>query len=476
MFALAWALPAVLAVGCATAGAPTAADRPAAPSPNPDPYPSTYRPLPSGATLIRGATVLTGTGEELAGADVLIEGGRIAAVGEGLAAPAGAEVIDAAGRWVTPGLIDVHSHLGVYPSPGISATADGNEATSPVTSRVWAEHSVWPQDPGFPRALAGGVTTLHALPGSANLIGGRGVTLKNVPARTVQAMKFPRAPYSLKMACGENPKRVYGGRNQAPSTRMGNVAGYRQAFLDAQEYRQRRERDARGEGRGGGRGGDSGRNGGPGRGRDLGMETLVGVLDGEILVQMHCYRAEEMAVVLDMAREMGFKVAAFHHAVEAYKVADLLAAEGVCGAMWADWWGFKLEAFDGVRENIALVDHTGGCAIVHSDSERGIQRLNQEAAKAMAAGNRAGLGITRGAAIRWLTANPAKAIGIAGETGTLEPGKAADVVVWSGDPFSVYAHADRVYIDGAPVYDRRDPALQPVTDFELGILPAGGSE
>jgi imidazolonepropionase-like amidohydrolase len=371
---------------------------------------------------------------------------------------------------VTPGLIDVHSHLGVYPSPSISATSDGNEATSPVTSRVWAEHSVWPQDPGFPRALAGGVTTVHVLPGSANLIGGRGVTLKNVPSRTVQGMKFPGAPYTLKMACGENPKRVYGRRNQAPSTRMGNVAGYRQAFLDAAEYKRNRDRAAAA----GGNGGD--REGGRERGRDLGMETLVGVLDGEILVQMHCYRAEEMAVILDMAREMGFEVTAFHHAVEAYKIADLLAEEGVCGAMWADWWGFKLEAFDGVRENIALVDAAGGCAIVHSDSERGIQRLNQEAAKAMAAGNRAGLDVTRAEAIRWVTANPAKAIGIAEKTGTLEAGKAADVVIWSGDPFSVYAHADRVYLDGAAVYDRSDPALQPVTDFELGILPAGGAE
>jgi len=473
---LAWALAALLASGCATAGAPPAEERPAAPR-DENPYPSTYRPLPSGTTLIRGATVLTGTGEELAGADVLIQDGRIAAVGEGLAAPEGAEVVEASGRWVTPGLIDVHSHLGVYPSPSISATSDGNEATSPVTSRVWAEHSVWPQDPGFPRALAGGVTTLHVLPGSANLIGGRGVTLKNVPSRTVQGMKFPGAPYTLKMACGENPKRVYGGRrNQAPSTRMGNVAGYRQAFLDAAEYKRSRERAGRGgdggEGRGrGGRGG-GGREGGRERGRDLGMETLVGVLDGEILVQMHCYRAEEMAVILDMAREMGFEVAAFHHAVEAYKVADLLAEEDVCGAMWADWWGFKLEAFDGVRENIALVDAAGGCAIVHSDSERGIQRLNQEAAKAMAAGNRAGLDVSRAEAIRWVTANPAKAIGIAEKTGTLEAGKAADVVIWSGDPFSVYAHAERVYLDGAPVYDRSDPALQPVTDFELGILPA----
>ena len=471
---LAWALAALLASGCATAGAPPAADRPAAPGAEKNPYPSTYRPLPSGTTLIRGATVLTGTGTQLDGADVLIQDGRIAAVEEGLAAPEGAEVIDAAGRWVTPGLIDVHSHLGVYPSPSISATSDGNEATSPVASRVWAEHSVWPQDPGFPRALAGGVTALHALPGSANLIGGRGVTLKNVPSRTVQGMKFPGAPYTLKMACGENPKRVYGRRNQAPSTRMGNVAGYRQAFLDAAEYKRNRDRAERG-GESGGRGG-GGRAGGREGGRDLGMETLVGVLDGEILVQMHCYRAEEMAVILDMAREMGFGVTAFHHAVEAYKIADLLAKEDVCGAMWADWWGFKLEAFDGVRENIALVDAAGGCAIVHSDSERGIQRLNQEAAKAMAAGNRAGLYVTRAEAIRWVTANPAKAIGIAGETGTLEPGKAADVVIWSGDPFSVYAHADRVYVDGAPVYDRTDAALQPVTDFELGILPAGEEE
>ena len=469
---LAWALAALVSSGCATLGEPPAEERPsarpAAKAAAKDPYPSTYRPLPSRTTLVRGGTVLTGTGQELAGADVLIQDGRIAAVGEGLAAPQGAEVIDAAGRWVTPGLIDVHSHLGVYPSPSISSTSDGNEATSPVTSRVWAEHSVWPQDPGFPRALAGGVTTLHALPGSANLIGGRGVTLKNLPSRTVQGMKFPGAPYTLKMACGENPKRFYGGRNQAPSTRMGNVAGYRQAFLDAAEYRRQRERAGAG---GGGRA--EGPEGGRERGRDLGMETLVGVLDGEILVQMHCYRAEEMAVILDLAREMGFEVTAFHHAVEAYKVADLLAQAGVCAAMWADWWGFKLEAFDGVRENIALVDGAGGCAIVHSDSDRGIQRLNQEAAKAMAAGNRAGLGITRGEAIRWLTINPARALGIAAEIGSLEPGKAADVVVWSGDPFSVYAHAERVWLDGAPVYDRADPALRPVTDFELGILPAG---
>jgi imidazolonepropionase-like amidohydrolase len=359
----------------------------------------------------------------------------------------------------------VHSHLGVYASPGVAAHADGNEATDPVTPQVWAEHSVWPQDPGFATALAGGVTTLHVLPGSANLFGGRGVTLKNVPARTVQGMKFPGAPYSLKMACGENPKRVYGNRNRSPSTRMGNVAGYRAAWIEADAYRRKwkrwRDEVAAGEAEGEE----------PPQ-RNLGLETLAGVLDGEILVQNHCYRADEMAQMLDVAREFGYRVTAFHHAVEAYKIADLLAANGVCAAMWADWWGFKMEAFDGIRENVALVDRAdGGCAIVHSDSEDGIQRLNQEAAKAMAAGRRAGLDIPRRRAIRWITSNPARALGIAERTGSLEVGKEADVVIWTGDPFSVYSHAEKVYVDGALIYDRDDPARQPESDFLLGILP-----
>jgi imidazolonepropionase-like amidohydrolase len=447
------------------------------------PFPSTYRPLPSVPTLITGAVVLIGTGERLDDASVLMVDGKIAAVGHDLAAPAGTRVIDAAGRWVTPGLIDVHSHLGVYASPGVDAHSDGNEMTDPVTPEVWAEHGVWPQDPGFVTALAGGVTALQVLPGSANLIGGRSVTLKNVPSRTVQGMKFPGAPYGLKMACGENPKRLYGGRGRSPMTRMGNVAGYREAWIEAEEYRreqrEHRERQADG-GAEGDEGGDGDEDGGdwddqPPR-RDLALETLAGVLDGEILVHNHCYRADEMAQMIDLADEFGYRIAAFHHGVEAYKIADLLAENGICGALWADWWGFKMEAFDGVRENLALVDAApGGCAIVHSDSEVGIQRLNQEAAKAMAAAERAGLAVPRERAIRWITSNPARALGIGEETGALEPGKAADLVVWSGDPFSVYTRAERVFIDGALVYDRDDPARQPVSDFEIGTTgpPAG---
>src|SRR5580658_10843409 len=201
-------------------------------------YPSTYQIPASAPTLIRNATVLTGTGTRLDNSDVLIVEGRISAVGSHLSAPANATVVDGSGHWVTPGIIDIHSHLGVYPTPQVDANSDGNEATSPSTANVWSEHSVDPQDPGFRTALIGGVTTLQILPGSANLIGGRSVVLKNVQAVTYQAMKFPGAAYGLKMACGENPKRVYGGRNQAPSTRMGNVAGYRQAFADAQDYQQ----------------------------------------------------------------------------------------------------------------------------------------------------------------------------------------------------------------------------------------------
>jgi imidazolonepropionase-like amidohydrolase len=286
------------------------------------------------------------------------------------------------------------------------------------------------------------------------------------------------------MACGENPKRVYGDKGRAPSTRMGNVAGYRQAFADAQDYRGQWEKYERElaayeaqqkDGKGSRKKGDGDAKPPTPPKRDLRLETLVGAMNGEIQVHIHCYRADEMAVMLDLAREFGFKVAAFHHGVEAYKIADRLAQEGVCGALWADWWGFKMEAYDAIWENIAFVDApSNGCAIVHSDSAEGIQRLNQEAAKAMARGRQAGLEITPEHAIRWITSNAARSLGVAGEVGTLEPGKRADVVIWNRDPFSVYALAERVYVDGAVRYDRAAPPAKPESDFLLG-QPAGGA-
>ena len=476
------ALAAALAIvlGCAPAlAAPS--DAPATGKPSrfvQDPYPSTYRAIATGPVLIHNATVLTGTGERLDGADVLMRDGKVVAVGAALDAPADATRVDGSGKWVTPGIIDVHSHLGVYPSPGVSAHSDGNEATGAVTANVWAEHSVWPQDPGFAKAMAGGITSMQVLPGSANLVGGRGVTLKNVPATTYQAMKFPDAPWGLKMACGENPKRVYGQKG-GPGTRMGNVAGYRAAFIDASEYLKKngKKEDAGRKRRwwqGASDVADSEKD--TGGKRDLKLDTLAGAITGDIRVHIHCYRADEMATMLDLAKEFGFKVAAFHHGVEAYKLADRLAAEGVCGALWADWWGFKMEAFDGIQENIAIVDRpANSCAIVHSDSEEGIQRLNQEAAKVIAHAKLANLDIAPERAIRWLTQNPAKALGILEQTGTLEAGKMADVVLWNGNPFSVYAKAEQVYVDGARVYDRDDATRQPTSDFMLGQSVHGGA-
>ncbi len=412
-----------------------------------DPYPSTYRAYPGVPTALVGATVYDGAGRRIDNGTVLFADGKLVAVGGAdLAIPEDYARIDGRGKFVTPGVIDVHSHLGDYPTPSVAAHEDGNEMSDPITPQVWAEHSVWPQDPGFTRALAnGGVTTLQILPGSANLMGGRSVTLRNVPGRTVQQMKFPGAPYGLKMACGENPKRVYGEKGQAPSTRMGNFAVNRRAWLEARAYADG-ERDK----------------------RDLGNETLAGVLDGEILVHNHCYRADEMALVLDMAKEMGYRVTAFHHAVEAYKIADLLREAGVCSAVWADWYGFKMEAYDGIPENAALIHNAGACVVIHSDDENGIQRLNQDAAKAQAAGRRMGIDIPDAQVIGWFTLNAAKAMGIDELTGSLEPGKMADVVLWNGDPLSVYTRPEKVWIDGALLYDALDPARRPVSDFELG--------
>jgi imidazolonepropionase-like amidohydrolase len=452
------AIAAALSSGCAERGDPPAKAAPAAKAEriNTDPYPSTYRAYPGVLTAITGATVYDGEGGKIENGTVILADGKVSAIGGAdTAIPEGATRIDAAGKWVTPGIIDIHSHLGDYPSPGVEAHQDGNEITGPVRPEVWAEHSIWPQDPGFTRALSnGGVTSLQVLPGSANLFGGRGVTIKNVPGRTMQQMKFPGAPYSLKMACGENPKRVYGGRNQMPGSRMANVALMRQTWARAAEYKRRWDKYEK--------------DGGEMPSRDLAMETLRGVLAGDILVHNHCYRADEMAIILDLAKEFGYKVSAFHHAVEAYKIADLLKENGVCGALWADWWGFKMEAYDGINENIPLVHNAGACTVVHSDSERGIQHLNQEAAKALAHGRRMGIQISDETAWAWLSFNPAKAMGIADKTGSLKPGKMADVVLWNGDPFSVYTRPEKVWIDGALLYDADDPRRRPVTDFELG--------
>ena len=453
-------IAALLAGVAGPAGAKKDKDAPAASqgsSAEPEnPYPSTYKAYLGTATAIRGATIFDGEGGRIDNGVIFLSDGKVTAIGgSDTQIPADITVFDGTGKYVTPGVIDIHSHLGNYPSPGVDAHSDGNEATAPVTAHVWAEHSIWPQDAGFSRALAnGGVTSLQILPGSANLFGGRSVTLKNVPARTMQGMKFPGAPHGLKMACGENPKRVYGSKGREPSTRMGNMAVNRATWIKARDYQKKRAA-------------------GKDQPRDLGMETLADVLEGKILVHNHCYRADEMANVIDMGKEFGYRVTAFHHAVEAYKIADLLRDNGVCSALWGDWYGFKMEAYDGIKENVPLVHRAGACTIVHSDDDNGIQRLNQEAAKALGAGRRMGIDIPDEIAWTWLAINPARAMGISEQTGSLKVGKMADVVLWNGNPFSTYTRPDKVWIDGALLYDSANPKLRPVSDFEVGQIGAG---
>jgi imidazolonepropionase-like amidohydrolase len=425
-----------------------------------DPYPSTYQPLPRTDTLIRDATVLDGRGGRLEHASLLLKNGRIVAISGDLVARPGAQVIEAAGRWVTPGIVDVHTHLGDFAAPVTIHDlqhSDVSEATDPVSAQVWAEHSVTVQDPQFARALAAGVTTVQVLPGSSPLFGGRGVVLKNVPAVTVQAMKFPGARQSLKMACGENPRNYFGDQGKFPSSRMGNVAGYRAAWLRAQDYIAKWAKYE-----------DDTDEDAVAPARDLGLDTLAAALRGELSVHMHCYRADEMGVMLDVAREFGYHIEAFHHATEAYKIGPLLAKTGTCAVVWSDWWGFKLEAYDGIRENAAFLEAEGACVALHSDVPIVGQHLPIEVAKVVAAGRGAGVELTHEQALKWITLNPARILHLDDRIGSLEIGKNADVVVWSGDPFSIYTRADQVFIDGALVYDRANPARHPRSDFELG--------
>jgi imidazolonepropionase-like amidohydrolase len=467
---------ALVAIAC-TPSPRTAADveAPDAPPLPWDAETAAATPVESPLRALVGGRIMTAAGDLFDPGTLVMEDGRIVAVGpsDEIPLPEGAEVVELEGRTVTPGIIDTHSHMGVYAEPSVRATSDGNEATSPTTPEVRAADSFWPQDPALARAVEAGVTTIQVLPGSANLIGGAGAILKLHLGRTVTEMAFPGAPETLKMACGENPKRVYGGRTQAPSTRMGNVAGYRAAYQEAIEYGRAWERwqasvqhwqAERDDAEEASRAPDP-----PPEppARDFGLERLLRVTQDRVLVQMHCYRADEMVRMIEIGEELGFRIHTFHHAVEAYKIRDVLAARGVGVATWADWWGFKLEAYDAVEENLALLTEAGVRANLHSDSPMLVQRLNQEAAKAMTAGRRMGVEVTEDQALRWITANAAWVLGIEDETGSLEEGKMADVVVWSASPLSVYAQPDLVYIDGLEVFDRSEPSRH-VSDFELG--------
>ena len=422
-----------------------------------DPFPSRYQLPKSDDMLLRGATILDGTGGRIDGGDVLIRGGKIMAVGRNIPNP-GVREVDAAGRWITPGVIDVHTHDGTFvlPLTAIDREAsDVAETSSPNVADTWVETAVNAQDMGFGRALSNGVTTVQILPGSTPIFAGRSVVVKPVRSPTVWGMKVTGGVQGFKMACGENPK-SWGADddNDGPNSRQGVIAYMRQSFTDAQRYKRAVEQARAGSG--------------AMPPRDLKLEALAGILSGDIRVNLHCYRAGDIAAVLSVAKEFGFRIGAIHHATEAYKIPGLLREAGTCAAVWADWWGFKMEAQDAVRAEAPLLEQAGVCVMMHSDSPADGQRLNIAAAKAAAAGRRIGVDIPPERMIKWTTSNPARLLGLEKRVGTLAPGYQADVVLWSGNPFSIYTKADLVLIDGAVAWDRSTPPSMPVSDFELG--------
>lgn len=425
-----------------------------------DPFPSTYRPLPRTDFVITNATILDGAGHRLDHGEILVRDGKVAAIGAQVAHPAGVRSIDAQGRWVTPGIIDVHSHNGTYVVPLTDIdlnSSDVAELNNPNVADTWIENAINVQDTGFSRALEDGVTTMQVLPGSSPIFGGRAIILHPIPAPNVAAMKFPGAPQGFKMACGENPKSQDADAHDihGPTSRQGEITFIRESFMAAQDYRDAWNRYA------------AGKAVAPPK-RDLKLEALAGILAGDIHVAMHCYRSDDMATMLEVAHEFGFTIGSFHHAVEAYKIPALLRQAGTCAAVWGDWWGFKMEGLDGVRANAALLDRAGVCVSMHSDSPITGQRLNIEAAKAGGAARAIGIDVPPERMIRWVTSNAARLLFLQDRIGTLAPGYDADLVIWSTNPFSIYSHADLVVIDGAVAYDRQSPPAHSTSDFELG--------
>jgi imidazolonepropionase-like amidohydrolase len=395
--------------------------------------------VPQGDFAIVGAALETaGPRGRIEDGVLVVRGGKIAAVGARgeTPVPEGLPVVDGRGRTLMPGIVDPHSHMGVYPWPGVESNEDGNEATDPLRPEVRAVDSVNAEDPAFALARAGGVTTVMVLPGSANLIGGQAAVLKLREGGTVEAMRFDGAPGNMKMAFGENPKRVYGERNTTPSTRMGNLAVLRRAFDEARDYGEAQDRAAKG-----------GKDAVP-PDRDLRKEALLGMLRGQFRLQVHCYTRSDILSLLAFAQEQGMKVTAIHHALDAYKVRHEIAAHGAAICTWADWWGFKIEAWDGIPQNAALCHEAGVKVCAHSDSSEQVQRLWIEAAKMVAAG------LPRAEAVKALTLNPAAVLGVDARIGSLEAGKDADLALFSGDIFSIFSRVDATWIDGKRVFAR----------------------
>ncbi|MBI2900318.1 MAG: amidohydrolase family protein [Planctomycetes bacterium] len=377
-----------------------------------------------GNVLVRNGTIHTVSARGTIRGDILVKDGRIAAIGTELKAPEGVAVIDATGLHVMPGIIDCHSHL---------ATDGGlNESSQSVTPEVRIADILDPRDVGIYRAVAGGCTTGNVLHGSANTIGGQNAVIKHRWGKDAKGLLFAGAPRGVKFALGENVTQANFPSNRGkrfPNTRLGVEATLRRAFAEAQEYMKR----------------------GAGARRDLRLEALADILRGDILVHCHCYRADEILMILRLAKEFGFRLATLQHALEAYKVAPEIAEAGVGVSTFADWWAYKVEAYDAVPHNAALCTRAGAVVSINSDSANHIRRLNLEAAKAMKYG-----GLTEDEAMRLVTINPARQLRIDSRVGSIEVGKDADLAIFRGHPLSMSSRCVTTLIDGEVFFERRE--------------------
>lgn len=381
--------------------------------------------------VIQNGTIHTVTKGTFRGS-VVIRDGKIVEVGPNVTVPAGATIVDAEGKHVIPGIIDCHSH---------TAVESINEGSVSVSSMVGVGDNVDPEDISIYRALAGGVTTANVLHGSANAIGGLNVVIKMRWGKDAADLKFDGAPPGIKFALGENPKRQGNSPAQRyPATRMGVEDVIREAFTEARNYQKEwkdyEAKKARGE------------RVIPPR-RDLKLDPLVEVLEGKRLVHAHCYRADEILMLLRVAEEFGFKITTLQHVLEGYKVADEIAAHGAGASTFSDWWAYKVEAYDAIPYNAAIMHKRGVLVSLNSDSDELMRRLNTEAAKVMKYG-----GLTEDEALAMVTYNPAKQLGIDSRVGSIETGKDADLVIYDKDPLSLYARVQQVYIDGTRYFDR----------------------
>ncbi|HEY4949129.1 MAG TPA: amidohydrolase family protein [Candidatus Acidoferrales bacterium] len=394
--------------------------------------------------LIQNATILTVTHGNIEHGSILIRDGKIAAVGADLKAPEGATVIDATGQFVMPGIIDCHSHIAVDGSV--------NEAGPAVSSMANIADVLNPDDIDIYRDLAGGVTAANILHGSANPIGGQTVVIKLRWGKPASELPFEGALPGIKFALGENPKHSNfptppGVTPRYPGTRLGVEEVIRQAFIEAREYKKQwddyNRRKSTGE-----------QNLIPPR-RDVRLDPLVEVMDGKRYVHAHCYRADEILMLIRVANEFGFKVRTFQHVLEGYKIADEIAAAGAGGSTFSDWWAYKMEAFDAIPYNAALMTERGVIASVNSDDAQEARQLNQEAAKSMKFG-----GLSANDALKLITLNPAIQLGIDARAGSIDVGKDADLAIYNHDPLSVYAVVQKTLIDGQVYFDRQRDIAQ----------------